>query len=223
MAAQEKNEMERQRNEVKNRPFLNQEQGRYFDRAVAIFDRDQPPHILERLEKIVSEAGIEEGQTVLDVGAGVGALMPFIRAHSAGLVIACDLSGKMLARLKQKYPEVVTVQKDIRDLDLPDGSVDAIFMNAVFSNILDKPGTLANCSRMLRVGGRLIISHPEGRSFVEWLRKVIPFPLDPLPTHGELRKLPGTLPMGISRFMDREGLYLAVIIRNAQEMEALTG
>ncbi|MGQ9654902.1 MAG: hypothetical protein ACUVXD_12625, partial [Thermodesulfobacteriota bacterium] len=51
---------------------INLQQARYFDGAVDLFDQEQPPHILERLDRIVEEGNIQAGETVLDVGAGVG-------------------------------------------------------------------------------------------------------------------------------------------------------
>lgn len=194
-----------------NRSLINEKQARYFDEAVNIFDQEQPPHIQRALEHIVASASLREGETVLDVGAGVGVLVPFLRAHGAGLIIACELSTKMLERLKEKHPNVMTILSDVCDLTLPDASVDAIFMNAVFPNIADKSKALDNVARMLRVGGRLIISHPEGREFVDRLHEVLPFPLDSLPNFPHLRRLLQGLHLRIDRYVDRQDLYLAVM------------
>lgn len=195
------------------RLLANQKQARYFDGAVDLFDQKQPRHILERLERIVSAAGIQHGETVLDVGAGVGVLVPMIRAYDPGRILACDLSERMLTRLKQKFPDVETILEDVCDLALPDGSVDVIFMNAVFPNIVDKPAALNNCCRMLRPGGRLLISHPEGSLFVDKLREIVPFSLDPLPTSEQLQRLIRPVALKLVRYVDRDDLFLAVIRR----------
>ena len=58
-------------------------------------------------------------KTWLDVGTGTGALIPDIRKYQPGRIYVCDLSGKMLEQVAQRYPEVEHHQSDIRDLDLP--------------------------------------------------------------------------------------------------------
>ena len=198
---------------IPDRLLVNQEQAHFFDGAVELFDQEQPPHILSNLDEIVDAAGIRAGETVLDVGAGVGVLVPLIRDRGAGRILACELSQGMLSRLKAKHPDAETHLGDVADLGLPDGSLDAIFMNAVFPNIADKLTALKNCARMLRFGGRLVISHPEGRAFVERLREIVPFPLDPLPIFPQLRRMLNHLPLKLFRYVDRSDLYLAVIRR----------
>ncbi len=199
--------------DASDRLLVNQEQAHYFDGAVEIFDQEQPPHILSNLDEIVDAAGIQAGEKVLDVGAGVGVLIPLIRSRGAGRILACELSGAMLSRLKAKHPDAETHLGDVTDLGLPDGSLDAIFMNAVFPNIADKLTALKNCARMLRVGGRLVISHPEGRAFVERLREIVPFRLDPLPIFPQLKRMLDRQPLKLLRYVDRSNLYLAVIRR----------
>ncbi len=193
--------------------LTNQQQARYFDGVVELFDQEQPPHIQRNLELIVEAADIQPGDAVLDVGAGVGVLVPLLRAFSPGRIVACEISAKMLARLKDKYPDVETHLSDIGEMGLPDGSMNVIFMNAVFPNLVDKPRALANCARMLARSGRLIISHPEGRLFVEQLKEVVPFPLDSLPIFPQLRRLVKDLPFLLTRYEDLSNLYLAVLER----------
>jgi ubiquinone/menaquinone biosynthesis C-methylase UbiE len=197
----------------RDRSRLNRRQSRYFDQAVELFDREQPPHILRRLKEIVVAARVREGESVLDVGAGVGVLVPFLRERKAGRILACELSRRMLSRLKQNHPDVETHLGDVSDLLLPEASLDVVFMNAVFPNLMDKTAALSNCSRMLRVGGRLVISHPEGRRFVECLREIVPFPLDSLPLFPQLRKMLTSFPLRIQRYRDHENLYFAVLQR----------
>ena len=197
----------------RERLLLNQKQAHYFDQTVELFDQEQPPRILQHLEQIVEEAHIQAGEVVLDVGAGVGVLTPLIRARQAGRILACELSEGMLSRLKPKYPDVETHLGDISDLSLPEASLDVIFMNAVFPNIVDKGAALGNCTRMLRVGGRLVIGHPEGRAFVERIREIVPFPLDPLPTFPQLRQALQAFPLKVVRYVDRKDLYIAVVRR----------
>lgn len=193
--------------------LTNQKQARYFDGVVELFDQEPPPHILRNLELIVEAAEIQPGDAALDVGAGVGVLIPLIKAYRPGRIMACEISAKMLSRLGEKFPEVETHLSDIAEIKLPEGSLNVIFMNAVFPNLVNKPKALANCARMLTPAGRLIISHPEGRLFVERLREVVPFPLEPLPIFPQLRRLVKDLPFLVTRYEDLSDLYLAVLER----------
>jgi SAM-dependent methyltransferase len=199
--------------EPTDRLLANEWQSRYFDGAVDLFDQEQPPHILRNLQEIVDAAAIREGEVVLDAGAGVGVLVPLIAARRPGRIVACEISGQMLSRLKARHPQVEAHLEDVGLLPLAEGSIDVLFMNAVFSNLSDKPGALANCARMLRLDGRLVVSHPEGRGFVERLREVLPFPLDPLPTFPQLRRLLAPFPLKLVRYIDRDSQYIALIRR----------
>jgi len=198
-------------NERPNPLLLKAKQARYFDELVDLFDQEQPPQIQANLREIVASAGIKPGDSVLDVGAGVGVLVPFIEKYGPARIVACEISPRMLERLREKYPRVEAHLADIGELDLPDSSIDVIFMNAVFPNLAEKQKVMANCSRMLAPNGRIVISHPEGRPFVERLREVVPFPLDPLPTFPELRRLAKGLPLVLTLYQDRSDLYLAVL------------
>jgi ubiquinone/menaquinone biosynthesis C-methylase UbiE len=187
---------------------INEVQGRYFDQVVEIFERALPEDVVERLEKIVAAPEIREGDTVLDVGAGTGALTPIILRYKPAKVIACDLSVKMLESLKGRFPSVETHICDVRDLSLPDESVDVTFINALFGNIADKHSALANLKRIMKPSSRLIISHPEGRMFVEGLKGRVPFPLDSLPDSVEGNRLLSPHGFEIVRYVDEPKLYI---------------
>ena len=199
--------------DARDRDAINREQERFFDQAVDLFDRHQPPEVIKRLKEIVAMAGIQEGDTILDVGAGVGVFVPLFDPYKPSRIVACDLSGKMLKRLKEKFSSVETHQRDIVDLNIEDETIDTIFMNAVFSNIADKEAALEKCSCVLKKGGQLIISHPEGRDFICRLRNAVSFHLDLLPTFPKLRDIFGRHPLKIVRYIDRPKLYFALAIR----------
>ena len=98
----------------------------------------------------------------LDVGTGAGVLIPLIQSYQPSAVLACDVAEKMLQRVQHKFPTVHTFHTDIASLALASTSLDAIFMNGMHGNIADKLAACGNAARMLRSGGRLVVSHPEG-------------------------------------------------------------
>src|SRR5574341_208637 len=74
------------------------------------------------------------------------------------------------ADVLDRLEEVVAVAAIAPGETVLDASVDVVLMNAVYGNIADKPAAQRNVGRMLRPGGRLVVSHPEGRAFVDRLR-----------------------------------------------------
>ena len=186
-----------------------------FNRAVEAFDVPQPADVLERLRQVVEAAAIAPGETVLDVGAGVGVLVPFIRAYRPGRIIACDLAERMLEHLARKYPEVEVHHADIARLDLPPASVDVVFMNAMYGNIADKPAAHGNVARMLRPGGRLMVSHPEGRAFVDGLRATSDLFIERYPTRAEFAAALAPHGLVVLDYRDEPQFYLMLASKPA--------
>ena len=114
-----------------------------------------------------------------------------IQVYQPSTMLACDVAEKMLQRVQDKYPAVRTYHTDIVSLALASTSVDAIFMNGMYGNIADKPAACSNAARMLRSGGRLVVSHPEGRAFVDQLRATSDLFIESLPTKEEFESSSG--------------------------------
>jgi ubiquinone/menaquinone biosynthesis C-methylase UbiE len=165
---------------------------------------------MARLGEIVSSARLRPGEIILDVGTGVGVLIPLIQSYQPGTVLACDVAEKMLQRVQDKYPAVHTYHADIASLNLASTSLDAIFMNGMYGNIADKPAACRNAARMLRSGGRLVVSHPEGRPFIDQLRASSDLFIEPFPTREEFETLLKPLVFEVITYRDEPKLYLMV-------------
>ena len=189
---------------------INKKQRQVFDELYYRFLEPQPPDVLERLRRGVRAADLTPGDTVLDVGTGVGVLIPLIQPYRPGHIVVCDLSGRMLEQVARLYPGVERHQCDVRDLKLPAASIDVVFMNAVFGNLADKEGAMRNTVRMLRPGGRVVISHPEGRKFVEELSRSAPFPIEPYPSRQGFADLFSSVGLTLTHYEEEEKLILAI-------------
>ena len=198
------------RNEIDRINRLQQER---FDQSYHLFEPPLPEGVPGRLEKIVAAAVIKDDDRVLDVGSGTGILIPLIQKYHPSKIIACDLSKEMLGQLEKNYSAVETIQKDIRDLALPDASIDVVFINACYPNIADKEGAFANIGRMLKKSGRLTVSHPLGKSFVDTLRPGAPYPLDDFPSKTEALDLFHPYGFNIKAYVDEAKLYILTLIK----------
>jgi SAM-dependent methyltransferase len=99
---------------------------------------------------------------VLDVGCGDGArTLANLPAGAVGL----DFSATGLALARGRVPDASLVRGDMRSLPLADASVDAITAyHAVFHvPRTDQPGVYREFARVLRPGGRLLMTLPGGR------------------------------------------------------------
>ena len=192
---------------------INQLQRISFDKLYQLFEPPLPEGVPERLKKIVAHGKINRTDTALDVGSGTGILIPIIKKYKPGSIYACDLSRRMLQQLIKNYPYVKTIMADVRDLKLPKGSIDVTFINACYPNIVDKVVAFSNISRMMKVKGRIVISHPPGKAFILSLKKDAPFPLDEFPEEPEAGALLKPFGFEIETFIDEPMLYILVSIK----------
>ena len=187
-------------------------QSEYFSKYMHLFDPPLPDGVPERLEKIVASASISGTDVVLDMGTGTGILIPIILKYDPALIYANDLSEKMLKSVKEHYPDVRTLHGDIRDLRLPDRTIDVIFVNACYPNIVDKHGSFTNIRRITKTGCRIVISHPMGGAFVNFLQEKVPFPLDGFPENKTAaRNLFESYGFKVSKFVNEDKLYILVL------------
>jgi SAM-dependent methyltransferase len=108
---------------------------------------------------------VRAGETVLDLGCGAGldSILAARRVGPAGRVIGVDMTAAMVekARRNARDAGVTNVcfhQTRIEELPLDDGTADVAMCNGMFNLCPDKPRALAECFRVLRPGGRLLVA-----------------------------------------------------------------
>lgn len=113
----------------------------------------------------VAIASLSEGEIVLDLGSGAGfdAFLASPKVGKSGKVIGVDMTDEMLAKAKENarkgnYTNVEFRKGDIEKLPVDDDSVDAIISNCVINLTPDKEKVFKEAHRVLKKGGRLMVS-----------------------------------------------------------------
>jgi SAM-dependent methyltransferase len=104
------------------------------------------------------------GRDVLEAGCGEGYGADLI-AHVARHVIGLDYDESAVAHVKARYPRVEMRQGNLAELPLPDGAVDVVVNFQVIEHLWDQGQFVAECSRVLRPGGALLMSTPNRITF----------------------------------------------------------
>src|SRR5208337_3582774 len=104
------------------------------------------------------------GREVLEAGCGEGYGADLI-AGVARRVIALDYDEATVAHVRSRYPRVQVIHGNLAELPLPDASVDVVVNFQVIEHLWDQAQFVAECARVLRPEGLLMVSTPNRITF----------------------------------------------------------
>ena len=141
--------------------------GAVFDSVALRYDlmNDLMSAGLHRIWKRVAleRSGVRPGDRVLDVAGGTGDLSRLFaqRVGANGSVVLSDVNRTMLARGLDRLADsgvlVPVVQCNAERLPLPDAWFDCVCIGFGLRNVTHKERALAEMTRVLRPGGRLLV------------------------------------------------------------------
>lgn len=151
----------------------------YYDRINSLFSLGTGRWYRRRM---LRRAGLQPGQTVLDVAIGTGLIArEEVAIIGAEHVIGVDVSWGMLQQCQRALP-ISLVQGDVMSLPFGDESIDFLSLGYALRLMEDLTQTFAACRRVLKPGGRILvleIGRAESRLLHKllhiYLGRVVPF------------------------------------------------
>jgi len=132
-----------------------------YDRSAPFYD--EPGNQLLDIEQPVVREILDSlsSGVALDAACGTGRHTAYL-ASLGHKVIGVDTSPEMLERARDKVPEGEFYEADLRNLPLPDDSVDLVVCAIALTHVADLGQALAEFVRVLRPNGHVVISDSRG-------------------------------------------------------------
>ena len=119
---------------------------------------------------------VKEGEAVLDLGSGAGIdlLIAAKKVGPTGRVIGVDMTDEMIAKAQANLAAAnagnVEIRKGIiEELPVESESMDWVISNCVINLSPEKPKVFSEIARVLKPGGRMLVSDIVAEDLPEWI------------------------------------------------------
>ena len=142
--------------------------------VIEFFDRLAPDWDAEMvrsdavIQMILDRAAVTAGKDVLDVACGTGVLIPDYLARDVASVTAVDISPKMAAIARAKFPQdrVTVICGDVEETEF-EKDFDCIVIYNAFPHFPDPERLIRRLAGKLRPGGTLTVAHGMSREKID--------------------------------------------------------
>jgi len=137
--------------------------------------------------EVTARLGLQDGQEILEIGSGPGFVTQrLLEDLPTARITGLEIDPLLIERAREKLAgpdaeRVTIVQGDVMNPPLPEGRFDLAFARYLFMHIPDPVGAARQIKRLLKPGGRLVISEldagftglrvPELPEYDPWAKK----------------------------------------------------
>lgn len=142
----------------------------FFDRHAAaddynVFTSASNVRLIDTFKRLT---GLKPGARVADLGCGSGVFSDFLQ-RAGFAAVGVDISPKLIAIGKSKYPGLELLQGDIEDLPFANEGLDGVLLSGVVHHFPDPRRCVAEVHRVLRRGGKFMAFDPNRCNPFMWL------------------------------------------------------
>jgi ubiquinone/menaquinone biosynthesis C-methylase UbiE len=111
---------------------------------------------------------LPRGARIADLGCGSGVFTDLIQ-RAGYTATGLDLSPKLIALARRKFPAVDFVEGDVERLPVPDASFDGVLLSGLVHHLPDPSRCAAEVARVLKPSGRFVAFDPNRMNPFMWL------------------------------------------------------
>jgi ubiquinone/menaquinone biosynthesis C-methylase UbiE len=124
------------------------------------YDRRWEHYVNASIDRTLAELDLAPGEVLLDIGCGTGVLLERVaQRQPRARLYGSDLSGAMLAMARSRLASPIQLlQANAEALPMASASIDVLVSTSAFHFIRHPARAMSEIRRVLRPGGRLIIT-----------------------------------------------------------------
>lgn len=151
-----------------------------FSTAAELYQQVRPNYPEQIVPYLKSHLNLSEHAHLVDLGAGTGKFLPYLKTISANIT-AIEPVSEMLTQLKKAHPDVHQIQAQSDAIQLTDQSVDAVFCAQSFHWFANLE-SIQDIHRVLKKDGVLILIWNQRDIHVDWVNAlaevIVPYEQD---------------------------------------------